>query len=132
MENSEIVEIPKCEICRATYSAKLKIGRKKICPKLLLKKVKELKMCEIFASIFYIFGTILSVIVGSTTVFELFTVLLTSSSTEVAGGSSSYSAGGFILKIMKDIVFSAWFVRCAITHCKARLKLVEESRVQIV
>lgn len=80
MENSEIVEIPKCEICRATYSAKLKIGRKKICPKLLLKKVKELKTYEILASILYIVGTIFAIIIGSTTVFELFKGLLTSSS----------------------------------------------------
>ena len=44
MENSEVVEIPKCEICRAVYSAKLKIGKKKVCPKLLMKKIKELKV----------------------------------------------------------------------------------------
>jgi hypothetical protein len=40
MEVSDTVEIPKCEICRVTYSAKLKIGRKKICFKALFKKVR--------------------------------------------------------------------------------------------
>ena len=40
IEMSELLEIPKCEICQQYYQAELHIGKRKICPDLLFGKVK--------------------------------------------------------------------------------------------
>lgn len=39
MEISEVLEIPKCEICRTEYSAQLKVGRKRLSFELFLSHI---------------------------------------------------------------------------------------------
>ena len=77
MENSETVEIPRCEICRSTYSARLKIGRKKVCPKILMRKLKEQKLNDILFLLLYLIGSIIAIITASKTIFAIITDLLT-------------------------------------------------------
>lgn len=135
MENSEVVEIPKCEICRTTYSAKLKIGRKKVCPKLLLKKVRELKLEEMASSVLFILGTVFAVIIASTFTFNFLGGLLSSAPTPspaTLNTVTSVSGSTFVTDMIRSLIFPLWFMRCAIDHGKKRLKLLDESRVQIV
>ncbi len=97
MENSEVVEIPKCEICRAAYSAKLKIGKKKVCPKLLMKKIKELKVMEIFTSLIYLIGVIFAVVIASKAMFQFFGGILAYNAAENGGDPNLQNKDGFLM-----------------------------------
>ena len=63
METTEHVEIPKCEICNSRYSARMTIGRKKVCFEILKQKISNLGWRGLVHSIFYLVGALLSLYV---------------------------------------------------------------------
>lgn len=127
MENADTVEIPKCEICKTTYSAKLKIGHKKVCYKTLAKKIRDLKAKEITTSIFFIIATIIALFLTASFGFNICLWVL--------GGvpmTDQVTVGWFILEICKDIIFPMCFFKVAVEHGQKRMKLWNDSMVQIV
>lgn len=118
METSDTVEIPKCEICRSTYSARLKIGRKKVCYKVLLKKIKELQMLEIITTFFYILGTIFAIYLSSKMMFSLFSLIFTSIKI-----NESTQTDSFFTNLFTSVIFPVYFVKAAISHGRKRMKL---------
>ena len=129
MEGAESVEIPQCEICRTTYSAHLKIGNKKVCFKTLFTKMRQLPLNTIAATLlylaastyaFYLFATLTFFVIGS-----IFTSMPSDARLEYLG--SDPFSGVFL-----QVVCPVFMVRAAVTHCKGRMKLWEESMVQIV
>lgn len=125
MEVSDTVEIPRCEICRATYSARLKIGRKKVCLRALAKKLRELRAAELLASLLYLLGTLAAFYLASTTLFALFALIF-------AGRQAGQPQENLLAELLTTFVFPFYFLREAVAHGRRRLKLWDESMVQIV
>jgi hypothetical protein len=73
IETADRVEIPYCEICHAQFSARMKVGKKKVCPKLLLQKIKKLPKTQLV--LFFIHSLVLILVLMSLLNFswELFT-----------------------------------------------------------
>lgn len=127
MEVSDTVEIPKCEICRATYSARLKIGRKKICLRALMKKVRELKAIELLATLLYLLGTFIAFYLASVMLFTIFSLLFASKQEAPAPGQEN-----ILVDLLTTFVFPFYFLKEAVGHGKRRMKLWDDSMVQIV
>lgn len=134
METAETVEIPRCEICRTKYSARLKIGQKRICYKTLGRRIRELNKLEIFTSLFFLVGTIIAVYLGLKMVlflvFSFFKAL--ASIQETISNFQLGALAGLITDIFTMIVFPSFFVTAACENGKKRLKLWDDSMVQIV
>lgn len=128
MEVSDTVEIPRCEICRATYSARLKIGRKKICLRALAKKVRELRAAELLASLLYLLGTFIAFYLASTMLFALFSLIFAGKQE----GAAPQPQENLLVELLTTFVFPFYFLREAVAHGRRRLKLWDESMVQIV
>lgn len=76
MELSDILEVPKCEICKAEYNAKLIVGSKKISPDLLFNKIRALKIKELLISLFFFLGSLVSIWIIVSTFFNQISFLL--------------------------------------------------------
>jgi hypothetical protein len=125
--------MPKCEICRCTYSAQLKIGNKKVCFKTLVSKVKKLHIREIAVSLIFLLGTILAFYINSIFVFEIVSqlwMLLFSGGQFLAGGMGSIP--GMLTDLFTTVVFPLFYVRAALQNGKERCHLWEDSLVQVV
>jgi E3 ubiquitin-protein ligase DOA10 len=60
IELSELLEIPKCELCQTPYNAQLKVGKRKVCPDILLAKVRELPKKQLVHALVYSVGTLVA------------------------------------------------------------------------
>jgi len=101
---------------------------------LLLAKIKELKMKQILISLLYIIGSIIAIVAASTAVFSIFASLLTFNipTDGQAEKQQNESSDGILMFAFKNFVFPLMFLKWALLHGKLRMKLVEDSKVQIV
>ena len=104
MEKSELIQIPKCEICKSSYSAALKIGAKKIDHNLLLEKAKAANKKDWII----LFGSLLGYIVA------FFTLIITILHIVIGKAISLETVWDFIFTVIKvlfiQIVFPLMFM----------------------
>ena len=77
METSENVEIPHCEICNARYSARMTVGRKKVCYGILKEKIEGLKWKGIVDTVFYLVGFLVALLVICSGFVHIFSYVTT-------------------------------------------------------
>ena len=116
METSDVVEIPSCEICKKKYSAKMKVGNKKICHKLLIEKIKALRFLQVLATIFYVVGFIAALFIILYSVISIFAV----------------AEHDFVFELFAHFLFPIKFSQMAFKHFEKRKRIAEEAVVQIV
>ena len=122
IEASDRVEIPSCEICHEKYSARMKIGKKKICPNILLDKIKQLPNKDKAITLMH---SLVFLIVAVTLFIFIFDSL--SGQFFRAGGLKSFTLRFYLEGV------SQFYVLCAcIKHFHVRNKMLEESMIQIV
>jgi hypothetical protein len=99
----------------------------------LLGKIKELKMKQIVISLLFILGSILAIVAASTAIFGMFSSLITfNAPTDGTKQQTNSNEDGILMFIFKNLVFPMMFLKYALIHGKQRMKLVEDSKVQIV
>jgi hypothetical protein len=80
-------------------------------------------------TLFFMLGTIIAIYLSSTMVFYLFSLIFTSTKTQE---SSNKPQSNLFIDFFTMIAFPIYFVKASIEHGKRRMKLWEESVVQIV
>lgn len=121
IESAERVEIPSCEICHEKYSARMKVGKKKVCTKMLWSKMRSLPLQEKAMSAAHCISFVFAIVNVMLFFVSLFSGNLL---------SESFSK---ILQNTFMLVVSPLYVLCICRdHALKRKKLVDESIVQIV
>jgi hypothetical protein len=75
MERFEGLQLPECEICRMPYSARLKVGSKKLCYSTLGLKVGLLSLKEKWLYVYYCVGILFCLFLLSRAFMQLFSLL---------------------------------------------------------
>lgn len=130
IEMADELEIPKCEICRSQYNAKLNVGQRKVCPDLLLNKLRELEVKEISHAVVYLLGAVVALWVAVNAV-----IAQVSSLWQVYEGQETVPILEEIrgLKIVfTDFVFPFIFLRSGVEFISNYRFIWEESEVQMV
>ena len=100
-----------------------------------MRKLKEQKLNDIVFLLLYLIGSIVVIVTASETVFafirEFFTYN-TSVNNQAQSVVTNKNQEGFIVKLFTNLVFPYYFLMAAITFGKKQLKILEDSKVQIV
>ena len=124
--------MPKCEICRAAYSAKIKIGKTRVCFSTLCNKVKELGASEIIQTLMFLFGLIMVLMLAIDVLVLVKNFFFGTSELLVASLTKILGSDYIIVGIFKGVVFPVIFYKRSEEHLRKRMKLWEDSIVQIV
>lgn len=100
-----------------------------------MRKLKEQKLREIVFLLLYLVGTIVAIITASEAVFAFVGMLFTYNSvvnTQTQPMVTNTSHEGFLVKVFTNLVFPYYFMMKALSFGKKQLKILEDSKVQIV
>jgi hypothetical protein len=118
MEKSELIQIPKCEICRTMYSATMKVGAKKVDNAMFLEKIKAASsrawftffvlIIGMIVSVFLMMGGVIDIITGQSLVF-----------------SSIWSLLGSAFKTsFTDFIIPSYFINNGFKYMKKKWKAI--------
>lgn len=121
IETADRVEIPLCEICHTQFSARMKVGNKKICMKLLLEKIKKLPKAHLALFVIHTIVTILVLMSLATFIWGL-----------ASGKHKSIVSSEAMREIFTHLVCQPYVILFYAGLVREKRWIVNESMVQIV